>query len=87
MSGLEVGRSPGTNVVMEPVRNPAMPPIRYGNQQLDWEDALETSSWTGRTHGLAVSTCSQGRSPGAGLTRLVWLKLQISAPCKLSTET
>ncbi|PKU33322.1 hypothetical protein llap_16375 [Limosa lapponica baueri] len=39
MSGLEVGRSLGTNVAMEPVRNPVIPPIRYGNQQLDSEDA------------------------------------------------
>lgn len=39
MSRLEVGRSLSTNVSMEPVRNPVIPPIRYGNQQLDSEDA------------------------------------------------
>lgn len=39
MSGLEAGRSSGTNVAMEPVRNPVIPPVCYGNQQLDLEDA------------------------------------------------
>lgn len=38
-SGLEVGRSPGTHVAMEPVRIPVIPSICYGNQQLDLEDA------------------------------------------------
>lgn len=85
MSGLGVGGSPGASVAMEPVRNPAIPLICYGNQRLDL-GGMNLGGLEPKPVGTQAA-CGWGRAPGAGLKRLSMLKLQFPTLCEPSTET
>lgn len=67
MSGLEAGRSPGTNVAMEPISSDPT--------YLLWKPAAGFGGCGLWLHPRSGPRSSQERAPGAGLTGLMVLKL------------